>query len=198
MEMSEMEAGGCKPLTTFVHADTSTFREVVQRLTGGGGSNQTQTQTQTQHEKSIGAGAAGISSKRTTTSSSTSKLHERRQYMRPKLEIVKPATTSTSTTCHFKSSSPLVSPSTILSKLSIVEQENKGGGSPSAAANSTVRSYDNEDETNRNSHLEEEKAIQERRFYLHPSPRRGKSPKSPPELLTLFPLISPKSNLHNP
>lgn len=184
-----MGAGGCKPLTTFVHADTSTFREVVQRLTGGGGPNQ----TQTQHEKSIGA--AGISSKRTTTSSSTSKLHERRQYMRPKLEIVKPTTTTTS---HFKSSSPLVSPSTILSKLSIVEQENKGGGSPAAAAKSTVRSYDNEDETNRNSHLEEERAIQERRFYLHPSPRRGKSPKSPPELLTLFPLTSPKSNLQNP
>lgn len=185
-----MGAGGCKPLTTFVHADTSTFREVVQRLTGGGGPNQ----TQTQHEKSIGA--AGISSKRTTTSSSTSKLHERRQYMRPKLEIVKPTTSTT--TSHFKSSSPLVSPSTILSKLSIVEQENKGGGSPAAAAKSTVRSYDNEDETNRNSHLEEERAIQERGFYLHPSPRRGKSPKSPPELLTLFPLTSPKSNLQNP
>lgn len=159
--MSEMGAGGCKPLTTFVHADTSTFREVVQRLTGGGGPNQ----TQTQHEKSIGA--AGISSKRTATSSSTSKLHERRQYMRPKLEIVKPTTTTTS---HFKSSSPLVSPSTILSKLSIVEPENKRGGSPA----------------------------EERRFYLHPSPRRGKSPKSPPELLTLFPLTSPKSNLQNP
>lgn len=92
-EMSEMEAGGCNPLTTFVHADTGTFREVVQRLTGGGGSNQTQTQTQ--HEKSIGASA--ISSKRTTTSSSTSKLHERR-HMRPKLEIVKPTTTTTTTT----------------------------------------------------------------------------------------------------
>ena len=175
--------GDCKPLTTFVQADTSTFREVVQRLTGAGPN-----QTQTQQAKS--STATSISSKKPTTTSSTSKLHERRQYIKPKLDIVKPTIINS----HFKSSSPLVSPSTIFSKLSIVEQEYIG--SPTATAKPTVRTYEHEDE-NRNSHLEEERAIQERRFYLHPSPRQGRSPRSPPELLTLFPLTSPKSKLQN-
>ncbi|PRQ44958.1 hypothetical protein RchiOBHm_Chr3g0484901 [Rosa chinensis] len=187
--METMEMGGdCKPLTTFVHADTSTFREVVQRLTGAGPN---QTQTQTQHAKSNAANS--ISSRKTTTASSTSKLHERRQYIKPKLDIVKPTITNS----QFKSPTPLVSPSTIFSKLSIVEQENRGG-SPAAAAKSTVGTYEHEDENNRNSHSEEEKAIQERRFYLRPSPQPEKSPRSPPELLTLFPLTSPTSKLQNP
>ncbi|XP_050366671.1 VQ motif-containing protein 31 [Argentina anserina] len=183
MEMLEM-GGNCKPLITFVHADTGTFREVVQRLTGAG-----PYQTHTHNEKSNPA--TSISSRKPTAASSMSKLHERRQYIKPKLDIVKPTIINS----HFKSSSPLVSPSTIFSKLSIAEQESRG--SPAAAAKPTVRAYEHEDE-NRNSHLEEEKAIQEKKFYLHPSPRRGRSPRTQPELLTLFPLTSPKSELQNP
>nr|XP_011469860.1 PREDICTED: uncharacterized protein LOC105353062 [Fragaria vesca subsp. vesca] len=186
--METLEMGGdCKPLTTFVHADTSTFQKVVQRLTGAGPN-----QTQTQNPKSNAATSIISSRKTTTTAASMSKLHERRQYIKPKLDIVKPTIINS----HFKSSSPLVSPSTIFSKLSIVEQENRGG-SLAAATKPMVRTYEHEDE-NRNSHFEEEKAIQERRFYLHPSPRQGRSPGSPPELLTLFPLTSPKSELQNP
>lgn len=37
---------------------------------------------------------------------------------------------------------------------------------------------------------EEERAIKEKGYYLHPSPRGSATP--PPELLTLFPLCSPK------
>ncbi|XP_039133182.1 VQ motif-containing protein 31-like [Dioscorea cayenensis subsp. rotundata] len=40
---------------------------------------------------------------------------------------------------------------------------------------------------------EEEKAIRERRFYLHPSPRSLSSRVSDPELLPLFPLTTPRS-----
>ncbi|CAN6992089.1 unnamed protein product [Brassica oleracea var. botrytis] len=40
---------------------------------------------------------------------------------------------------------------------------------------------------------QEEKAIKERRFYLHPSPR-SKPGFTEPELLTLFPLTSPNSS----
>ncbi|KAH0734126.1 hypothetical protein KY285_009833 [Solanum tuberosum] len=40
--------------------------------------------------------------------------------------------------------------------------------------------------------VEEEKAIKERRFYLHPSPRSKHGNAEEPELLTLFPLISPR------
>lgn len=39
---------------------------------------------------------------------------------------------------------------------------------------------------------EEDKAIKERRFYLHPSPR-SKVGYSEPELLALFPLQSPNN-----
>ncbi|URE34022.1 VQ motif [Musa troglodytarum] len=42
---------------------------------------------------------------------------------------------------------------------------------------------------------EEEKAIKERRFYLHPSPR-SRSRNAEPELLPLFPLASPKPHDH--
>ncbi|XP_055821357.1 VQ motif-containing protein 31-like [Solanum dulcamara] len=40
--------------------------------------------------------------------------------------------------------------------------------------------------------VEEEKAIKERRFYLHHSPRSKHGNAAEPELLTLFPLISPR------
>lgn len=39
---------------------------------------------------------------------------------------------------------------------------------------------------------EEERAIAEKGFYLHPSPRTPRA--SEPELLALFPLCSPKTN----
>lgn len=39
--------------------------------------------------------------------------------------------------------------------------------------------------------VEEEKAIKERRFYLHHSPRSKHENAAEPELLTLFPLTSP-------
>lgn len=177
-------AAGCKPLTTFVQSNTNSFREVVQRLTGPSETCSAQ-----------GEVAKGVSVKR------TSKLHERRQYTRPKLEIVKP-------TFHYKSGassnhhhcfSPTKSresssfppsptsgnsnqlpspktPSTIFSRLTILEEEKKEeSGMPELNIE------------------EEEKAIKERRFYLHPSPR-SKPGFTEPELLTLFPLASPNTS----
>lgn len=185
---------GCKPLTTFVQTDTKSFREVVQRLTGPSEpNNAAQQEAIAQSNKIMGP-------KRQTTTTSTSKLpnlHERRQYMRPKLEIVKP-------TFHFKSfltsptdqkqsispskpsnntsgpgfSSPLGTPSTIFKNLSIEEEKKKG-------------------EPVKLNSQEEEKAIKERRFYLHPSPR-GRPGYTEPELLTLFPLSSPTTSEKNP
>ena len=180
---------GCKPLTTFVQTDTKSFREVVQRLTGPSEPNNAaqQQEAATTSNKITGP------KRPTTTTTTTSKLHERRQCMRPKLEIVKP-------TFHFRSSfpsstdqnqsvspsklgnnnsglgfvtSPLGTPSTIFKKLSIQEEKKK------------------EEPVELNSQ-EEEKAIKERRFYLHPSPR-GRPGYTEPELLTLFPLSSPTS-----
>lgn len=165
---------GCKPLTTFVQTDTNTFREVVQRLTGPSESNAAQD----------GAAMKVVGVKR-----STPKLHERRQYTRPKLEIVKPpnpfkpGTSTDQQPCYSPTksgnSSALpspVTPSTIFSKLSILEEEKK-----------------EESATPELNNQEEEKAIKERRFYLHPSPR-SRPGYAEPELLTLFPLTSPKTS----
>ncbi|GLT69993.1 hypothetical protein SLA2020_420980 [Shorea laevis] len=165
---------GCKPLTTFVQTDTNTFREVVQRLTGPSEGSAAQE----------GAAMKVVGIKRATP-----KLHERRQYSRPKLEIVKPPVQfkpATSTEQH-PSFSPTtsgnsgflpspVTPSTIFSKLCILEEERKG--------ESAIPELNSQ---------EEEKAIKERRFYLHPSPR-SRPGYTKPELLTLFPLTSPKTS----
>ncbi|CAL5214677.1 unnamed protein product [Lathyrus oleraceus] len=174
-------SGDCKPLTTFVHTNTDAFREVVQRLTGPSEAN--------------AAKDVGQSTKVTTTTRRTPpKLHERRKCMKPKLEIVKPSIqnykqsaaspSSKSRTSSFPSSpvsgsgsssllpSP-TTPSTLFSRLTILESEKK------------------QDEMNIE---EEEKAIKERRFYLHPSPRSKASGYNEPELLILFPLASPNAS----
>ncbi|WZZ22817.1 hypothetical protein YC2023_124204 [Brassica napus] len=160
----------CKPVTTFVHTDTNTFREIVQRLTGPSENNNAAT---------VPPEATSIKTA-TQKKPTTSKLHERRQcMMRPKLEIVKPPLSfkPTSTTPSSKSGntnllpSPVGTPSSLLSNLSLIEG----------------------DKADPDTGEEEEKAIKERRFYLHPSPR-SKPGYTEPELLTLFPLTSPNSS----
>ncbi|KDP24212.1 hypothetical protein JCGZ_25869 [Jatropha curcas] len=151
---------GCKPVTTFVQTDTNAFREIVQRLTGPSESDAVQ-----------GTAATKVAGIRRPTS----KLHERRQHLRPKLEIIKPPvnfkplTSPTTSRNPSLLPSPVGTPSTIFSKLSIQELEDK------------ISELNSE---------EEEKAIKERRFYLHPSPR-SRPGYAEPVLLTLFPLRSP-------
>ena len=190
---------GCKPLTTFVQTDTHTFREVVQRLTGPSDhhhqSNNNNTTTNPALQDQVAGNSKMMMMMGTATSTSsvrrtTSKLHERRQCMRPKLEIVKP-------NFYFKPAesfsptkapspgfvpSPLGTPSSIISKLSIQEKK--------AEAEEAVALLNRQ---------EEERAIQERRFYFHPSPRGarqqlggGDTTHQVPQLLTLFPLSSPR------
>ncbi|MED6192008.1 hypothetical protein PIB30_006154 [Stylosanthes scabra] len=191
---SSSPAADCKPLTTYVQTNTDAFREVVQRLTGP---------------------SEGGSSKK-----NSSKLHERRKSMKPKLEIVK--TSGLHLHCKSGACSPLPSPSmsrsssypaspvsgsfppspltpsTIFSKLTIVEDDKKDD----VDINIAVCTKEEEEEG------EEEKAIRERRFYLHPSPR-AKPGFTEPELLPLFPMaptekvqqkVGPidKESVHNP
>uniref|UniRef100_A0A803QSE1 VQ domain-containing protein n=1 Tax=Cannabis sativa TaxID=3483 RepID=A0A803QSE1_CANSA len=132
---------GCKPITTFVQTDTKSFREVVQRLTGPSEPNnvaQQEVAATTTNSKATGPKRQFLTTP--TAPPPTSKLHERRHYMRPKLEIVKP-------TFHVRSvfasspdknqsispskpgsglgfhSSPLGTPSTIFKNLSIGEEK---------------------------------------------------------------------------
>ncbi|KAF6143085.1 hypothetical protein GIB67_041153 [Kingdonia uniflora] len=187
MERSRSQGSGSRgsasraPLTTFVQADSSNFRELVQRLTGPPLDN-----TNTSHE-----GAAAAVKPPVGVKKHTFKLHERRQYTRAKLEIVKPASQFkpenspglppsypglrrsrsadlSLSPSHYCSSgfttSPVGTPSNIFSNLSLFEDEDQ----------------------------EEEKAIKERKLYFHSSPRSREGSAEPPELLDLFPLSSPK------
>ncbi|KAK1436798.1 hypothetical protein QVD17_02581 [Tagetes erecta] len=142
------------PTTTFVQADPSTFRSVVQRLTGATPTIPPPHTVAETHRRS------------------EFKLHERRQTtgklqinlnngFRP-IGIMSPAARQRCFNSEMMMSSPV-------STLDVY-----GRGSPRTPVE------------------EEERAIAEKGFYLHPSPittPRG----SEPELLVLFPLCSPKT-----
>ncbi|PIA55256.1 hypothetical protein AQUCO_00800169v1 [Aquilegia coerulea] len=169
------------PLTTFVQADTNTFRELVQRLTGPSEVDSENKPKLVVEDRNEVAAQQMVGMKRPP-----SKLHERRsQYTSSsKLEIEKPAgfqfkpeslfSPSNKSSKSDFTTSPLGTPSKSFSKLSILEDDQEKKAVPSLNKE------------------EEEKAIKERRFYLHPSPR-SKSGYSEPELLHLFPLTSPKT-----
>ncbi|KAJ4953277.1 hypothetical protein NE237_030109 [Protea cynaroides] len=176
--------------TTFIHTDKTSFRELVQRLTG----------SPTDCDRKISTAPPtndGATVKVTGIKRPTSKLHERRQYTRSKLEIVKPGLSvleTTQTGFHFTdrvispsqsgnlafNTSPLGTPSKALLNLSISGEEDE---EDEEEAKSVLSDLHKENE---------EKAIKERRFYLHPSPS-SKPGKVEPELLPLFPLTSPKA-----
>lgn len=148
--------------TTFVRAEPNNFRELVQKLTGA---------PEDSPEKLPVTTPARPSSKTWTPGEPTGvrrspfKLQERRHTMR-KLEIQLGLTSiRNSTSRMLRLSSPIPSPVTPLR-----------GDSPLSSSSSS----------------EEEKAIAEKGFYLHPSPLNTPRGSDPPELLTLFPLTSPK------
>jgi len=137
-------------ITTFVQADPSNFRSVVQKLTG------------------FESNKLPIIDR---ARSSTFKLHERRHSTR-NLEYISTGKTTNLSTRQKISSSFLASPVSPLEMLT-------RGISP----RSTM-----EDEE------EEKRAIAEKRFYLHPNTPRA---SQPPQLLSLFPLQSPKATHHS-
>ncbi|KAK9281564.1 hypothetical protein L1049_004467 [Liquidambar formosana] len=172
-------AGGfdpASPNTTYVQADPSTFRAVVQKLTGATEDPSTQKLPVTLPSRLANKLPAPAADNMGPRKSSTFKLHERRQ---KKLEINLThggASSSSSSTAYswqrsfagFGGELLLVSP---VSPLDLLCK-----GSP---------------RTPRSPEEEEERAIAEKGFYLHPSPLstpRG----SEPELLPLFPLHSPR------
>ncbi|KAE9602732.1 hypothetical protein Lalb_Chr12g0202701 [Lupinus albus] len=105
-----------EPITTFVHTNSSAFREVVQRLTGI-----SDTTTEAKEED--------VTTKIHSVKRTTTKLHERRKYMKPKLEIVKPtflyksASSPGSRNSNFLPSP--ITPSKMFSKLTLFEDEKK-------------------------------------------------------------------------
>ncbi|XP_062098729.1 VQ motif-containing protein 31-like [Humulus lupulus] len=164
--------------TTFVQADQNNFKDLVQKLTGSSGNSS---------EKLPITVPTRLSSKPTNLPveyptgprRSPFKLQDRRQTMR-KLEIKLSLATinggggsSPSQMIHWVDS-PIPSPVTPLGSESMFVPSSSGSQSPASPAVS-----------------EEEKAIAEKGFYLHPSPLSTPRQSEPPELLNLFPLTSP-------
>ncbi|XP_073128389.1 VQ motif-containing protein 11-like [Henckelia pumila] len=158
------------PNTTFVQADPSTFRAVVQRLTGKAASSE------------MGPRRPPF------------KLHERRPTAARRLEIKLNngvnggSNASTSATLHSHFSSPrtlhrhfLVENMVMVSPVSPLEYLAARGGP----------------NTPRSSVEDEDRAIAEKGYYLHPSPLSTPRGYDPPELLPLFPLQSPRDNYNN-
>ncbi|XP_065850150.1 VQ motif-containing protein 31-like [Euphorbia lathyris] len=142
--------------TTFVQADTNSFRDLVQKLTGLPGDSA---------DKSLPTRISSVPPRRPSF-----KLQERRQTIK-KLEIQLGLTQRNKT---HRPEFSILSPVTPLSSESLFFLT-PGTESPSSPA----------------AVLEEEKAIAEKGFYLHPSPLTTPRGSEPPELLTLFPLTSP-------
>lgn len=151
--------------TTFVQADTNTFRELVQKLTG---LTHNSDKLPVTHPTRLPS-KPSIPVDPTAPRRSPFKLQERRHTSR-KLEIKLGRTPPPP-----KSSSPSHSHTHFLSPVTPLGSEymffpSSGTASPSSPALS-----------------EEEKAIAEKGFYLHPSPLSTPRGSDPPELLTLFP-----------
>ncbi|XWS26141.1 hypothetical protein CRYUN_Cryun26dG0005400 [Craigia yunnanensis] len=157
--------------TTFVQADANTFRDLVQKLTGFASDT----------EKLPVTLPGRLSSKPSLPGDPTGprrppfKLQERRQHTMRKLEIKLGLTTlHNSPSQSRRLDSPIPSPVTPLGSESLF-YSSSGTVSPSTPVVSV-----------------EEKAIAEKGFYLHPSPLNTPRGSQPPELLTLFPLSSPR------
>ncbi|KAL0379289.1 UNVERIFIED_CONTAM: VQ motif-containing protein 31 [Sesamum radiatum] len=179
--------GGSK--TTFVQADSTCFRDVVQRLTGPSGNE---------------AAPATIKS---PAPKPAQKLHERRKYKQPKLDISTPTAFQSFQAkiplsppmagamsplggCYGQgpwscpaspSSSIMMSPPRSLQASPTSTPVYAGSGGSNKRLSPSAMDID---------FGEEERAIKQKRFYLHQSPR-SKMPLAPePELLILFPLTS--------
>lgn len=151
-------ASNSQPLTTFVQVDTTTFKEVVQQLTG-----LSKTAPKTMH-----AAASPLNFKQGTVASL-------QNFQEPKHWSPEQGFSPSGPGFGVLGSSPLSTPTKFFSSLSLGESER---GEESSCGDLNIE--------------EEEKAIRERRFYLHPSPR-SRAQFSGPELLSLFPLTSPKN-----
>lgn len=163
--------------TTFVQADTSSFKQVVQMLTG---SSETAKQPDPSSSSSSSSNKGSIPPIRTAPKKPGFKLYERRNSLKNGL-MISPLIHSAQNSSSFspRNKPEVLSPSIL--------------DFPSLALSPVTPLI--EDPFNKSSPLsnlsEEDKAIAEKKFYMHPSPRR--TPRdSEPQLLPLFPVTSPR------
>ena len=180
-----------QPNTTFVQADPSNFRQVVQKLTGASQDPSAQKLPLTLPSR-LTAQAQAHRPPPTTTmeppmglKKHNFKLHERRS---KKLQLN-------------VSENPMMFQNNNNNNnmmMMLMNSNNNNNNMRSvimASPVSPLEYYYSPKSPNENEEKEEEKVIAEKGFYLHPSPRA--SQQQPPELLPLFPLHSPSSQSHS-
>ncbi|CAN8252787.1 unnamed protein product [Cochlearia groenlandica] len=192
-------------LTTFVQADTSTFKQVVQMLTGGSSTDTTTVKHHDQAPSPVNNNNKGSFSIPPIKKTNSFKLYERRQnnnnnnnnmFVKNDLMINTLRLQNTQrllfTGGNNTHQSPRFSPRNNLSsstEINSIVLSPSMLNFPKLGLNSPVTPLrSNDDPFNKSSPLslsseEEDKAIAEKGFYLHPSPRDSK----PLLLLPLFP-----------
>ncbi|CAI0407485.1 unnamed protein product [Linum tenue] len=161
--------------TTFVQADTSSFKQVVQMLTGSPKSAAAAAAPPQQPDHQI---PPIKSIPKRNQSSSGFKLYERRNSLKNlRINPLNPFLPE------ILSPSILDFPALVLSPVTPLipdpfDRSNGGANNPAGAGMMEADS--------------EEKAIKEKGFYLHPSPATTPREAEPPRLLPLFPVTSPR------
>ncbi|GAU42851.1 hypothetical protein TSUD_387440 [Trifolium subterraneum] len=196
--ITRSEPGNPYP-TTFVQADTNSFKQVVQMLTGSlETSKQASTTTTTTTLNKSNHHHNNIPPiKSITTKQQGFKLYERRNSLHKNLNINPLSPTTIFSSANNNSSfsprnkpeilspSILDFPSLVLSPVTplIPDPFNRSGSNGSSAARSGCLNAEAED-----------KAIKEKGFFLHPSPvSTPRDSSEPPRLLPLFPTTSPRA-----
>ncbi|XP_011031413.1 PREDICTED: uncharacterized protein LOC105130553 [Populus euphratica] len=155
--------------TTFVQADTNTFRDLAQKLTGLASDAQRLPVTRAHSSSKPSRNPVDFTAPRR----SPFKLQERRHTLtKLEIELGLISLSNSSSSSSTRQTHRLDSPVTPLCS-EFLFFPSPGTESPSSPPVS-----------------EEEKAIAEKGFYFHPSPLNTPRGSEPPELLALFPLIS--------
>ncbi|KAL6999525.1 hypothetical protein U1Q18_000685 [Sarracenia purpurea var. burkii] len=167
--------------TTFVQADTTTFKQVVQMLTGSppetakqGSKPPPPSDPQPPSSSSKGQ----IPPIKTGQKKQGFKLYERRNSLKNGLMICPLVPGSAQNPEFFRRKPDILSPSIL--------------DFPALGLSPVAPSIEEDNAFNRSSPEEEERAIAEKRFYLHPSPRTTTPRGSDLQLLALFPVMSPR------
>ncbi|KAH6775626.1 VQ motif-containing protein [Perilla frutescens var. hirtella] len=163
--------------TTFVQADTTTFKQVVQMLTGS--SDTAKHATKPDPPAASRGGIPPIKS--TGQKKQGFKLYERRNSLKNGLMIntyipgLAQSPAFSPRKPEILSPSILDFPSLVLSPVTPMNEDTLSLSKAASAAAD-----------------QEEKAIAEKKFYFHPSPRTTPKDATPPQLLPLFPVTSPR------
>ncbi|CAH9119759.1 unnamed protein product [Cuscuta epithymum] len=165
--ISRSEAAGNPYPTTFVQADSSSFKQVVQMLTGSSGTAKNPSDPP---PSAAAGGNRGFSLP--PKKQGFKALYERRNVHKNGF-MISPLIPGGASPRKPEILSPSILnfPSLALSPVTPLNEDAPFGNSSPSVGNSS----------------EEDRAIAEKKFYLHPSPRSATPRDSPPQLLSLFP-----------